>query len=225
MLKKDLFVLGNQTKEQLEMIKEGAQKIYCIDSIHSTNKYEFPLTTIMVPDEFSRSYPVGWLISNHANELTLRAFLVEIKKRCPENFKVNCVMTDEDSTGWNAFTSVFGKSKHLLCKWHITTAWRRKLKLVPESMQDEVMHALLAILNEKEEAQFNTLHEGFRKRYSLAAPAFIKYYRDNYGGRVEKWTICFRQFEHCKTDADVFAESFRNKLKTFFIERSPNLMI
>ena len=53
-VKKDLFVLGIQTKEQLEMFKQGAQKIYCIDSTHSTNKYEFPLTTIMVPDEFNR---------------------------------------------------------------------------------------------------------------------------------------------------------------------------
>ena len=115
-VKKDLFVLGIQTKEQLEMFKQGVQKMYCIDSTHSTNKYEFPLTNIMVPDEFNSGYPVGWLISNHADELTLRPFLEEIKKRCPENFKVNCVMTDDDNTGWNAFTSVFWESKHLLCK-------------------------------------------------------------------------------------------------------------
>ena len=96
------------------------------------------------------------------------------------------------------------------------------MKLVPESIQDEVMRALLVILNEKEEAQFNTLHEGFLKRYSLVAPAFIKYYRDNYAGRVEKWAMCFRQFEHCKTDTNMFVESFHNKLKTFFMKRRPN---
>ena len=93
---------------------------------------------------------------------------------------------------------------------------------MPESIQDEVMRALLVILNEKEEAQFNTLHEGFLKRYSLVAPAFIKYYRDNYAGCVEKWAMCFRQFEHCKTDTNMFVESFHNKLKTFFMERRPN---
>ena len=98
-VKKDLFVLGIQTKELLEMFKQEAQKTYCIDSTHSTNIYEFPLTTIMVSDEFNRGYPVGWLISNHADEVTLRPFLEEIKKRCPENFKVNCVMTDDDNTG------------------------------------------------------------------------------------------------------------------------------
>ena len=125
------------------MFKQGAQKIYCIDSTHSTNKYEFLLTTIVVPDEFNRCYPLVWLISNHADELTLRPFLEEKKKRSPENFKVDCVMRDDDNTGWNAFPSVFGESKHLLCKWHITRAWRRKLKLVPESVQDKIMRALL----------------------------------------------------------------------------------
>ena len=115
-IKKDLFIFGIQTKEQLKMFKQGVQKIYCIDSTHSTNIYEFQLTTIMVPDEFNRGYPLDWVISNHAHELTLRLFLEEIKKRCPENFKVNCVMTDDDNTGWDAFTSVFWESKHLLCK-------------------------------------------------------------------------------------------------------------
>ena len=96
------------------------------------------------------------------------------------------------------------------------------MKLVPESIQDEVMRALLVILNEKEEAQFNTLHEGFLKRYSLVAPAFTKHYRDSYTGRVEKRAMCFQQFEHCKADTNMFVEFFHNKLKTFFMERRPN---
>ena len=66
------------------------------------------------------------------------------------------------------------------------------------------------------------MHEGFLKRYSLVAPAFIKYYRDNNAGRVEKWAMCFRQFEHCTTDTNMFVESFQDKLKTFFVERRPN---
>ena len=60
------------------------------------------------------------------------------------------------------------------------------------------------------------------KRYSLVASTFIKYYCDNYAGRVEKWAMCFRQFEHCKTYTNMFAEPFHNKLKTFFMERRPN---
>ena len=224
-LKKDLFVLGIQTKELLEMFIKGANKIYCIDGTHNTNKYEFPLTTIMVPDEFNKGYPVAWLISNYADELTLRPFLEEIKKRCPEDIKINCVMTDDDNTGWNAFTSVFGESKHLLCKWHITRAWRRSLKIVPESFQDEVMQALLVMLNEKDVTEFETLQDGFLTRYSLVAPGFTKYYQNNYMKRSEKWAMCHRQFNHCKTDTNMFVESFHNKLKTNFMERKPNKRI
>ena len=61
-VKKDLFVIGIQTKEQLEMFQKRSNKIHCIDSTHNTNKYKFPLTTIIVPDEFNRGYPVAWLI-------------------------------------------------------------------------------------------------------------------------------------------------------------------
>ena len=52
-------------------------------------------------------------------------------------------------------------------------------------------------------------------------PTFVKYYRDNYAGRVGKWAMCFRRFEHCKTHTNIFVGSFNNKLKTFFIEK-PN---
>ena len=68
-IKKKLFVYEIQTKEQLKMFKQGAQKIYCISSTHCTNKYDFLLTTIMVPKEFNRRYSVSWLISNHADDL------------------------------------------------------------------------------------------------------------------------------------------------------------
>ena len=82
------------------------------------------------------------------------------------------------------------------------------------------MHVLLVLLNEKEEAQFNILQEGFLKRYSLVAPAFIKYYRDNYAGRELGYVL------HCKTEANIFVESFHHKLKTFLIEgRKKKLMI
>ena len=47
-------------------------------------------------------------------------------------------MTDDNNTVWNAFTVIFGESKYLSCKWHITCACRRKLKLVPESIKDEI---------------------------------------------------------------------------------------
>ena len=88
------------------MFIKHSKKIVCIDSTHETNQYEFPLVTLVVADEFNKGYPVGFFISNH--ELSLRPFLEEIKKRCPEDLKINTVMTDDDNSGWNVFTNVFG---------------------------------------------------------------------------------------------------------------------
>ena len=61
------------------------------------------MVTLVVADEFNKGYPVGLFISNHADELSLRPFLEEIKKRCPEDLKINTVMTYDDNSGWNVF--------------------------------------------------------------------------------------------------------------------------
>ena len=66
------------------------------------------MITLVLADEFNKGYPVGLFISNQADELSLRPFLEEIKKRCPEDLKINTVMTDDDNSGWNVFTNVFG---------------------------------------------------------------------------------------------------------------------
>ena len=92
------------------------------------------------------------------------------------------------------------------------------MKLVPDLIQDEVIRALLVILNEKEEAQFNVLSEGFLKRYSLVAPTFITFYRDSYAGRVEKG-LCASSSLSIVKQTQMFVKSFHNKLKTFFMER------
>ena len=81
-----------------------------------------------------QGYPVTWLISNYMDELTIRTFIKEVKSRCWDSFKVNCVMPNDNNTGRNVLAVVFGESKHFLCKWHITHARSRKLILMSESI-------------------------------------------------------------------------------------------
>ena len=52
-----------------------SKKIVCIDSTHETNQYEFPLVTLVVSDEFNKGCKVGFFVSNHVDELSLRPFL------------------------------------------------------------------------------------------------------------------------------------------------------
>ena len=69
------------------MFQKRSSKRYYIDNTLNTNKYELPLTTVIVSDEFHRGYQAAWLISNHTNELTLRTFLD--KSRFSDSFRVN----------------------------------------------------------------------------------------------------------------------------------------
>ena len=50
----EAFVLGIQTEFQLELYKQFAGSILCIDSTHGTNAYRFKLITCIVADEFGQ---------------------------------------------------------------------------------------------------------------------------------------------------------------------------
>ena len=207
------------------MFIKHSKKIVCIDSTHEMNQYEFALVTLVVADEFNKDYPVRFFISNHAGELSLRPFLEEIKKRCTEDLKINTVMTDDDNSGWNAFTNVFGSVEHhLLCKWHITRTWRRKLsKLAPKTeVTNELYRALLVLLEGKDPLQFEILINGFLSMCNEKSPNFGEYFEVNYKDRAKQWAMCYRNCEHANTDTNMCVESFHNVLKTYYMERKPN---
>ena len=60
--KNNFFVIGIQTKQQLDMFEQNTSKIVCIDSTHRTKQNAFSLITILVPDVFNKGYPVGHLL-------------------------------------------------------------------------------------------------------------------------------------------------------------------
>lgn len=53
-LAEESFVLALQTNFQLEMYKQHASTILCIDSTHGTNQYRFKLITAVVPDDLGK---------------------------------------------------------------------------------------------------------------------------------------------------------------------------
>ena len=220
-LKNDLFVIGIQTKEQLKIMEEHGTKIICVDSTHKTNQYDFPLINFVVPDEFNKGYPVAHLISNKSDELTQRPFLAAIKERCSSEFQPNVVMTDDDNTSFNAFRNVFGSNIHFLCKWHVKRAWKNKLPLVGGA-QEDVYQALDLLIEERDVETFHRLLDGFEQQYSKLHPTFMEYFVKTYVGRVEKWAMCYRDFEHAATDTNMFVEAFHNRLKTHYMDRRPN---
>ena len=84
-------------------------------------------------------------------------------------------MTDDDNSGWNAFTNVFGSVEYyLLCKRHITRACSRKFsKLAPKmEVKNEPYRALLVMLVEKDPLRFEILMNGFLSMCNEKSPNF-----------------------------------------------------
>ncbi len=61
----EAFILAIQTKFQLELYKQHAPTILCIDSTHGTNQYRFKLITIIVRDDLGKgqcSYTLTYIL-------------------------------------------------------------------------------------------------------------------------------------------------------------------
>ena len=50
----NVFILAIQTQWQKEVFVKYANTIFCIDSTHGTNAYQFKVITCIVPDEFGK---------------------------------------------------------------------------------------------------------------------------------------------------------------------------
>ena len=226
---KDDFLLGIQTKEQFEMFQKLGSKIVFLDSTHSTNRYKFKLINLVVQDEFNRGYVVGHLISNKEDEKSLFYFFDAIKHKCNADFKVNALMTDDDNAEWSAFKKVFGENvNHLLCHWHIKRSWRRKLNNLhrndPE-LQAELFKNSVVLMEEPNLNHFNFMVDVFKKKYKNISEKYVDYFSENYLNRSKVWAKCFRQFDHGKSDTNMYVESFHNRLKTYYMKRRANRRI
>ena len=75
------FALCIQTKFQCDtMLKIFGINCICIDSTDSTN-HDFPLTTVMVIDEFGEGIPVAYMVSNCKTGAVIETFYEYIKSR------------------------------------------------------------------------------------------------------------------------------------------------
>lgn len=114
----DDFALCIQTRFQCDMLKKFGNNAVCIDSTHCTNQYDFPLTTLMVIDEYGEGIPVAFMLSNRETGGVIASFFESIKSKVgivePQVF-----MTDDAPQYFSAWQVTFGtssKTKKLVCR-------------------------------------------------------------------------------------------------------------
>lgn len=228
-LDSDIFMLGIQTKEQAELMKETSKTILIVDATYDMDQYGCQLLNIVGVDELHRGYPLGHCISSNINEPTLKFFFEAIKEKSPD-VNINCVITDDDPALINSMNSGFKELlRHILCDWHFKRTLQKNLHAkVRETDLEEIMFKeLCVIIGLNTESEFNQAVEAFLKKYSRSprTKAFVDYFKQECMPKKVKWARCFRRFPHGHVETTMFVEAFHNILKTVYLKRKPNKRI
>eukprot|EP00794_Sanderia_malayensis_P000774 gene774-66_t len=121
-------------------------------------------------------------------------------------------MTDDDNTGWKAFSSNFGNdAHHLFCKLAIHRSRRRRLhSLFPKDreVQSESYQGLMVLLEECDRTKFEAMCLAFIEKYAAVSEEFVRYFHEVDMNRPEKWAMCYGNLAPANTDTNMFVESF-----------------
>ena len=115
----DIFYLAVQTREQYQMLANHSEKLLCVDTTRSTEKYNVKLVNLIVADERNKGYAAGHLITTSTHKLILKKFFAEIQKRNP-TLRLSAIMTDDAEECFDAIVQVFGDEENLM---HFHSKW------------------------------------------------------------------------------------------------------
>lgn len=124
------FMIVLATDFQLSILKKfGHEGTICLDSTHGTAGYDYSLTSIVVIDDFGNGMATAFCLSSNTSRVEWKDFLGSVLTAMDGNkVSARVIMTDNDSSFYNAWVEVMGPVQHrLLCSWHIDQAWRRNL--------------------------------------------------------------------------------------------------
>ncbi|XP_053402695.1 uncharacterized protein LOC128558002 [Mercenaria mercenaria] len=212
------------TSEQIEYYKKYAPTIICLDATHGTNQYRFYLNTLLVVNDHYKGIPAAFCITNRDDELSNYIFLKAVKEKCSDT-KVDCLLTDDTHSAFNAAKTVFGQDiKHYLCIYHVITAWGRKLKsMYGKDTGTKLLNHLRCMIYTKTELEFNTLRNEFELLCRNEFPAFYNYFQNQYLPRKEKWSLHLRKFGlRNKITTNNHLESFHRTLKHIYFDGKHN---
>jgi len=226
----DLFALGLQTKEQLDIMRGSDTRVLCVDTTYcKKDGYAF-LFSFVLPDGYGKGYPVAHFITNHRDETTLRYLFSSLKEHCP-GLSVKAIMTDGSQSGVNAHKAlsiVFGETKHLLCHNILNRNWKFRLRALAKgnkNIQHEIIAYLEAMMREQSEDFFQQLGITFMEKYSSVCPRFADFFSKTYLSKPELWAKCYRMPLDINNDSIPYCQSLNDKLKSYYKNRNLKMRI
>lgn len=230
---KDAYIVL-ATKEQLHFLLKYGSNLIMVDSTFGVTSYNLKLTTFIVIDEFGKGIPVVNIISNSLDTKTWKKSLKHIRNKVGE-IRTAYFMSDGDTSYHNAWKRVMEKStsnkekpsRKLVCTWHVSKAWNRKLVGLGISNENrrKIMHLLIKLKSSLTHLKFC---EELEKIYILLSQSkkgkkFIEYLHKRYladEARIAQWADYKRIFAGISTNN--YCESFFNIVKSVCFKKLRN---
>lgn len=126
-------------------------------------------------------------------------------------------MLDDDYSLYNGIRSIYGEGIHfMLCNWHVEKNWKRHVNqcIKDEKTKEKIIQDLKHILQTENYQKLLRLILKFVTEYKKF-PKLINYLKTYYftNKRAKRWARSFWGFPHCKSDRNMFCESFHNVFK------------
>jgi len=217
-LPEEIFILGIQTKDQLEMTKKLCKSLI-IDVNCDVTHYGCKLLTVFGVDDMNRGYPLAHYISSNMDELVLKQFFCALREKCPY-LRISALLTEGfDPRVINAARTGLGDDsiQHFVCIWSFLKDLQRKLhaKIEDGALVSSMFEDLCELVLAKTEAVFAENLSEFRSKYSESHPAFMRYFNCICIPKKTKWALCFRETSHTV----LYAQSFHNTLKSTYVKQ------
>jgi hypothetical protein len=206
----DVLVLSDVRSRPYGPIREGS------------NAQRFPLCTILVKDERGHGMPCGFVITSSSSAETYKRVLNALRDHVGHDVQPKAILVDDADAEiqaimaceWGLLGTIVA-----LCVWHVKRAWLKALirlvQLADASAQRELRRTLFAALEaimdaevreilchalvrrcgshlHQTEEDVSMLEGAFVFIASPRAPAFLAYYRREWGGKLEMWVKVYR---------------------------------
>ncbi|BFI31602.1 hypothetical protein MPTK2_3g90260P [Marchantia polymorpha subsp. ruderalis] len=213
------------------LLKHGNGGCVAIDGTHGTQKYKYPLYTLMVFDEYEHGHPTvfGFLEKEETEDLVdLLSAVKKMAQHYIPGWMPSCFMTDCADNERLALDIVFPHIPVFLCIYHVRKAWTKKLiEVVSGHEKRAIMNAALedlcfgsTLIADGEEFDVERFAAMklllFYKKFQLSEPQFVKYFQTEWEPCMGQWIRDERR-KTCRNNQDTnnAMESMHGHMKDF----------
>ncbi|XP_039048325.1 uncharacterized protein LOC120189060 isoform X2 [Hibiscus syriacus] len=214
----DPFVLGIQTEWQLQqMIRFGNHSLLASDSRFGTNKFQYPIHSLIVFNSDKKAIPVAWIITPRFATVDahrwMRALYNRVRTKDP-TWKLAGFIVDDPSIDVHTIRDVF-ECSILISFWRVRHAWHKNLlkRCAETEMRIEISRRLGLIIDDICRGCGNVdLFEKFMEDF-VDCSHFLDYFKAVWYPRIRAWVSSLKSLPLASLETCAAMEFYHNQLK------------